>query len=31
MNDSDTPQLTARGERGRMRACDADRDRAVSV
>jgi Domain of unknown function (DUF1707)/Domain of unknown function (DUF4190) len=29
MNDSDTPQLAAGGERGKMRACDADRDRVV--
>jgi len=29
MCDSDTPQLAAGGERGKMRACDADRDRVV--
>jgi hypothetical protein len=30
MYDSDTPQLAAGGERGKMRACDADRDRVVN-
>jgi DUF1707 SHOCT-like domain/Domain of unknown function (DUF4190) len=29
MNDNATPQLAAGGERGKMRACDADRDRVV--
>ena len=29
MNASDTPQLAAGGGRGKMRACDADRDRVV--
>ena len=29
MNDDATPQLAAGGERGKMRACDADRDRVV--
>jgi hypothetical protein len=29
MKDSDTPQLAAGGGRGKMRACDADRDRVV--
>ena len=29
MNDNDTPLLAAGGERGKMRACDADRDRVV--
>jgi hypothetical protein len=29
MNDNDTPLLLAAGGRGKMRACDADRDRVV--
>jgi Domain of unknown function (DUF1707) len=31
MNDNDTSLLIAGGERGKMRACDADRDRVVEL
>jgi hypothetical protein len=31
MNDNDTSLLVAGGERGKMRACDADRDRVVEL
>ena len=31
MSDNDTPLLASHGERGKMRACDADRDRVADV